>query len=85
MVARPSLAIQALRGLGQTWSLRGTSGRDGLVASVWADQGAIMVTRRRLDPVYLAGISFAVLLQVTAITLLHNAAWKAVSLNMIGH
>jgi len=44
-----------------------------------------MVTRRRLDPVYLAGISFAVLLQVTAITLLHNAAWKAVSLNMIGH
>ncbi len=44
-----------------------------------------LATRRRLHPVYIAGVAWMFALQLTAHTLLHNAAWKAISLRLIGH
>lgn len=45
-----------------------------------------LVTRKRLYPAYVAGVAWTLTLQVTAMWLLHgNAAWKALSLKLIGH
>lgn len=44
-----------------------------------------LLTRGRLHPAYVAGLVWALLLQVTALTLLPNPAWKVLSLHMIGH
>lgn len=43
-----------------------------------------LMTRRRLYPAYVAGLSFALLCQLTAIGLLLNPAWKSFSLKLIG-
>jgi uncharacterized membrane protein YozB (DUF420 family) len=42
-----------------------------------------LVTRRRLHPVWVVGASYMFISQLTAITLLHNAAWKAFALHLI--
>ena len=42
-----------------------------------------LVTRRRLFPVYLAGVAFAALLQYTALMLLQIPAWKTLSVKLI--
>jgi hypothetical protein len=44
-----------------------------------------LVTRGRLHPAYVAGVAWALALQATAITLLNNAGWKALTLHLIGH
>jgi hypothetical protein len=44
-----------------------------------------LATRARLHPAYIAGIFWMIALQFTAITLLGNPTWKAVSLHLIGH
>ena len=44
-----------------------------------------LFTRGRLHSAYVAGLVWALLLQVTALALLPNAAWKVISLHMIGH
>ena len=44
-----------------------------------------LVTRGRLHPAYVAGVLWALALQCTAITLFHNAGWKALTLHLIGH
>jgi len=44
-----------------------------------------LATRRRLHPVYIVGATWMVALQLTARTLLHSPAWKAVALHLIGH
>jgi hypothetical protein len=44
-----------------------------------------LITRRRLHPAYVAGVMWMIALQFTALMLLHNPAWKAVSLHLIGH
>lgn len=42
-------------------------------------------TRGRLHPAYLAGVIWALALQSTALILLGNPTWKAISLHLIGH
>lgn len=42
-------------------------------------------TRGRLHPAYIAGVVWTVVLQFTALTLLANPGWKALSLHLIGH
>jgi len=44
-----------------------------------------LATRRRLHPAYVAGVAWAIALQLTAHTLLHDPVWKAVALRLIGH
>jgi len=44
-----------------------------------------LATRRRLHPAYIAGIVWMLVLQATALRLLGNATWKAMSLHLIGH
>lgn len=44
-----------------------------------------LVWNRRLHPAWLLGVAWAFSLQATAIFLLHNPAWKALSLRLIGH
>lgn len=44
-----------------------------------------LFTRGRLHPAYIAGLGWVLLLQATALTLLPNAAWKVLSLHLIGH
>jgi hypothetical protein len=44
-----------------------------------------LATRRRLHPAYIAGVVWMLGLQVTALRLLGNATWKALSLHLIGH
>ena len=44
-----------------------------------------LFTRRRLHPVYIAGVIWSAAAELTAITLLHSPAWKAVTLRLIGH
>jgi hypothetical protein len=44
-----------------------------------------LVTRGRLHPAYLAGAAWMIAIQITAVTLLANPAWKALSLHLIGH
>jgi hypothetical protein len=44
-----------------------------------------LISRRRLHPAYLAGVTWALALQVTALLLLHNPGWKALTLHLIGH
>ncbi len=44
-----------------------------------------LATRGRLHPVYVAGVLWAIGLQFTALTLLTNPTWKALSLHLIGH
>jgi hypothetical protein len=44
-----------------------------------------LVTRGRLHPAYVAGVAGALALECTAITLLGNAGWKALTLHLIGH
>jgi len=43
-----------------------------------------LITRRRLHPVYIVGATWMIALELTARTLLHSAAWKAVALHLIG-
>ena len=44
-----------------------------------------LVTRRRLHPAYVVGLAWMITLELTARSLLHNPAWKALSLHLIGH
>jgi hypothetical protein len=44
-----------------------------------------LVTRGRLHPAYVVGVSWMLALELTARTLLHNPAWKALTLRLIGH
>ncbi|HEY6621124.1 MAG TPA: hypothetical protein VIY68_16375 [Steroidobacteraceae bacterium] len=44
-----------------------------------------LATRRRLHPAYIAGVIWMLALQATALRLLGNATWKALSLHLIGH
>ncbi|CAM0998611.1 hypothetical protein EJMOOK_08090 [Rhodanobacter sp. Root179] len=44
-----------------------------------------LLTRGRLHSAYIAGLAWVLLLQATALSLLPNAAWKALTLHMIGH
>jgi len=44
-----------------------------------------LATRRRLHPAYIAGAIWMLALQATALRLLGNATWKALSLHLIGH
>ena len=44
-----------------------------------------MATRGRLHPAYIAGVVWALALQCTALMLLDNETWKALSLHLIGH
>ena len=42
-------------------------------------------TRGRLHPAYIAGVVWTIGLQFTALTLLVDPTWKALSLHLIGH
>jgi hypothetical protein len=42
-------------------------------------------TRGRLHPAYIAGVVWTIALQFTALVLLGNPTWKALSLHLIGH
>ena len=42
-------------------------------------------TRGRLHPAYIAGVVWTIVLQFTALTLLVDPTWKALSLHLIGH
>lgn len=42
-----------------------------------------LITRRRLHPAWVIGAGYLFASQCTAITLLHDAAWKAIALNLI--
>lgn len=44
-----------------------------------------LATRGRLHPAYVFGVIWAVALQGTALVLLSNPTWKALSLHLIGH
>lgn len=44
-----------------------------------------LATRHRLHPAYIAGVVWMLALQATALRLLGNATWKALSLHLIGH
>ena len=44
-----------------------------------------LITRGRLQPAYLAGIAWTLLLQLVALTLLFTPAWAPVALHLIGH
>jgi hypothetical protein len=44
-----------------------------------------LATRGRLHPAYIAGVVWTIALQFTALVLLGNATWKALSLHLIGH
>ena len=44
-----------------------------------------LATRARLHPAYLAGVVWMIALQITALVLLGNPTWKALSLHLIGH
>jgi hypothetical protein len=44
-----------------------------------------LATRRRLHPAYAVGLAWMIMLELTARSLLHNPAWKAFSLHLIGH
>ena len=44
-----------------------------------------LATRRRLNPVYIAGAAWMIALQLTARALLHSPGWKVLSLHLIGH
>ena len=51
-----------------------------------ADIRVLLIERSiRLHPAYIAGLAWVLLLQATALTLLPNAAWKALTMHMIGH
>ena len=44
-----------------------------------------LVTRRKLHPAYVAGFIWALILQVTAYTLLSVPGWKIIAMHLIGH
>jgi hypothetical protein len=44
-----------------------------------------LLTRRRLHPAYVAAIAFSLALQLMAHALLHDPAWKVLTLRLIGH
>ena len=44
-----------------------------------------LATRRTLHPAYVAGAVWMLALQFTALRLLGNPIWKALSLHLIGH
>ena len=44
-----------------------------------------LIARRSLHPAYVAGVTLAIGLQLTAIAGLHSPAWKLMSLHLIGH
>ena len=44
-----------------------------------------LATRARLHPAYIAGVVWTLALQTTALVLLDNPTWKALSLHLIGH
>jgi hypothetical protein len=44
-----------------------------------------LATRARLHPAYIAGVVWMIGLQITALVLLGNPIWKALSLHVIGH
>jgi hypothetical protein len=44
-----------------------------------------LATRGRLHPAYIAGVVGTIALQLTALALLGNPTWKALSLRLIGH
>jgi hypothetical protein len=65
----------------------------GTIASLYLGSDLLMLglgvydlaTRGRLHPVYIAGAVWMIALQFTALVLLGNPAWKALSLHLIGH
>jgi len=44
-----------------------------------------LATRARLHPAYIAGVVWMIALQITALGLLGNPTWKALSMHLIGH
>lgn len=80
LAALLSLAIPLGHGLGRTF-VGIFLGSDLLILSLVLYD---LVTRRRLYPVYVSGVSFIVVCEATALMLLSNPAWKALSLRMIG-
>ena len=44
-----------------------------------------LATRRRLHPAYIAGAAWLLATQILAVVGLHSAAWKALSMHLIGH
>ncbi len=44
-----------------------------------------LVTRRKLYPAYVIGLTWALVLQLTAFSLLSNPGWKAFTMHLIGH
>ena len=44
-----------------------------------------LATRGRLHPAYIAGVVWTIALQITALILVVNPTWKALSLHLIGH
>jgi hypothetical protein len=43
------------------------------------------ITRRRLHPAYMVGLVWILAIELSAASLLHSEAWKALTLHMIGH
>jgi hypothetical protein len=44
-----------------------------------------LATRHKLHPAYVAGVAWMIALQISALALLGNPTWKALSLHLIGH
>jgi hypothetical protein len=44
-----------------------------------------LATRGRLHPAYIGGVAWTIALQFTALVLLRNPTWKALSVRLIGH
>jgi hypothetical protein len=57
-------------------------GNDVLLAGLGAYD---LVTRKRLHPVYVAGVAWTIAFQMTGSWLDHSPAWKSVALSLIGH
>lgn len=65
----------------------------GTLAQLYAGSDVLMLglggydlaTRGRLHPAYVAGVVWAIALQITAYTLLTSPTWKELSLHLIGH
>lgn len=44
-----------------------------------------LLTRKRVHPIYIAGVSWILALQILAVILLHTPAWKPIAAHLIGH
>jgi len=43
------------------------------------------IIRRRLHPAYVAGVAWVAAMELTAVSLYLNPAWKPIALTLIGH